>query len=77
MPGVLLLCAGVGSATTAVTVSKDMTGGIIDRFRSMDVGSLPLLSGHVAASVVRNAASTVSSWVAVCRRTAMVQRRPA
>ena len=59
VPGVLLLCAGVGSATTAVTVSKDMTGGIIDRFRSMDVGSLPLLSGHVAASVVRNAASTV------------------
>ena len=50
---------GVGSATTAVTVSKDMAGGIIDRFRSMDVGSLPLLSGHVAASVVRNAASTV------------------
>ena len=59
VPGVLLLCAGVGSATTAVTVSQDMTGGIIDRFRSMDVGSLPLLSGHVAASVVRNAASTV------------------
>jgi len=59
VPGVLLLCAGVGSATTAVTVSRDMTGGIIDRFRSMDVGSLPLLSGYVAASVVRNAASTV------------------
>ena len=59
VPGVLLLCAGVGSATTAVTVSRDMAGGIIDRLRSMDVGSLPLLSGHVAASVVRNAASTV------------------
>lgn len=59
VPGVLLLCAGVGSATTAVTVCRDMTGGIIDRFRSMDVGSLPVLSGHVAASVARNAASTV------------------
>jgi ABC-2 type transport system permease protein len=59
VPGVLLLCAGVGSATTAVTVSRDMTGGIIDRFRSMDVGGLPILAGHVAASVVRNAASTV------------------
>jgi energy-coupling factor transporter ATP-binding protein EcfA2 len=59
VPGVLLLCAGVGSATTAVTVCRDMTGGIIDRFRSMDVGSLPVLSGHVAASAVRNAASTV------------------
>ncbi len=59
VPGVLLLCAGVGSAATAVTVSRDMTGGIIDRFRSMDVGGLPILAGHVAASVVRNAASTV------------------
>jgi ABC-2 type transport system permease protein len=59
VPGVLLLCAGIGAASTAVTVCRDMTGGIVDRFRSMDVGSLPVLSGHVAASVVRNAASTV------------------
>jgi ABC-2 type transport system permease protein len=36
-----------------------MTGGIIDRFRSMDVGGLPVLAGHVAASLARNAASTV------------------
>jgi ABC-2 type transport system permease protein len=59
VPGVLLLCAGVGSATTTVTVCRDMTGGIIDRFRSMDVGGLPVLAGHVAASLARNAASTV------------------
>jgi len=59
VPGVLLLCAGVGSATTAVTVCRDMTGGIIDRFRAMDVGSLPVLAGHVAASLARNAASSV------------------
>jgi ABC-2 type transport system permease protein len=59
VPGVILLCAGFGSATTAVTVSQDMTGGIVDRFRSMDVGGPAVLAGHVAASVVRNAASTV------------------
>lgn len=59
VPGVLLLCAGFGSATTAVSVSHDMTEGIIDRFRSMDVGGPAILAGHVAASVVRNAASTV------------------
>ncbi len=58
VPGVLLLCAGFGSATTAVSVSNDMTGGIIDRFRSMDIGGGSVLAGHVAASVVRNAAST-------------------
>ena len=38
VPGVILLCAGFGSATTAVTVSQDLAGGIVDRFRSMDVG---------------------------------------
>jgi ABC-2 type transport system permease protein len=59
VPGVILLCAGFGSATTAVGVSQDMTGGIIDRFRSMDVGGAALLAGHVAASVLRNLASTV------------------
>ena len=59
VPGVILLCAGFGSAQTAVSVSQDMAGGIIDRFRSMDIGGAAVLFGHVAASVVRNAASTV------------------
>ena len=36
-----------------------MNGGIIDRFRSMDVAGAAVLAGHVAASVVRNLASTV------------------
>ena len=58
VPGVILLCAGFGSASTAVTVSQDMTGGIVDRFRSLDVGGPAILSGHVAASALRNAAST-------------------
>jgi ABC-2 type transport system permease protein len=58
VPGVLLLCAAVGSATTAVTVSQDLKGGIIDRFRSMDVWGATVLSGHVAASVVRNMVSS-------------------
>jgi ABC-2 type transport system permease protein len=58
VPGVILLCAGFGSATTAVNVSQDMTGGLMDRLRSMDVSGKALLAGHVTASVVRNAAST-------------------
>ena len=58
VPGVIMLCAGFGSATTAVSVSQDMTGGIIDRFRSMDISARALVAGHVVASVVRNAAST-------------------
>jgi ABC-2 type transport system permease protein len=59
VPGVILLCAGFGSATTAVSVSQDMTGGIVDRLRSMDIGGPAVLAGHVAASVARNVASTV------------------
>ena len=59
VPGVILLCAGFGSATTAVTVSQDLAGAIVDRFRSMDVGGPSILAGHVAASALRNAASTL------------------
>jgi ABC-2 type transport system permease protein len=59
VPGVILLCAGFGSSQTAVSVSHDMTGGIIDRFRSLDVGGAGFLAGHVVASVVRNTISTV------------------
>jgi ABC-2 type transport system permease protein len=59
VPGVIVLCAAFGSATTAVTVCQDMTGGIVDRLRSMDVGGGAVLAGHVAASVARNAASAV------------------
>lgn len=59
LPGVLLLCAGYGAAITAVSVSQDMTGGIIDRLRSMDVRGPAILAGHVAASIARNITSTV------------------
>ncbi len=59
VPGVLLLCASFGASLTAVAVTNDMTGGIIDRFRSMDVGGASFLAGQVSASVIRNAASTV------------------
>jgi ABC-2 type transport system permease protein len=59
VPGVILLCVGFGAATTAVSVSQDMKGAIVDRLRAMNVGGPAILAGHVAASVARNAASTV------------------
>ncbi len=58
VPGVLLLCAGYGASMTAVSVSHDMTTGVIDRFRSLNVGGTALLAGHVIASVTRNLIST-------------------
>lgn len=58
VPGVLVLCAITGSSATAVTVCQDMTGGIIDRFRSLDVPGTRIVGGHVAGSLARNAIST-------------------
>ncbi|MFF0271764.1 ABC transporter permease [Streptomyces sp. NPDC004330] len=58
VPGVLVLCAGFGAASTAVSVSEDMRLGVVDRFRTLDVGGSPFLAGHVAAAVTRNALST-------------------
>ncbi len=58
VPGVLLVCVGFGAATTAVSVSHDLTTGIIDRFRSLDVRGETLINGHVVASVMRNLLSS-------------------
>jgi ABC-2 type transport system permease protein len=57
VPGVLLVCIGFGAGTTAVSVAHDLAGGIIDRFRSMDVRGETLINGHVVASVARNLVS--------------------
>ncbi|WP_307870853.1 ABC transporter permease [Micromonospora sp. C51] len=59
VPGVLLLCAGFGAAGTAVSVTTDLTNGMIERLRTMDVGATSILAGHVVASVARNTVSTV------------------
>lgn len=52
-PGVLLMCTGYVSALTATSVTRDMSEGIVDRFRSMGVAGGSLLAGHVVASLVR------------------------
>ncbi|MCT2587813.1 ABC transporter permease [Actinophytocola sp. S1-96] len=59
VPGVIVLCAGFGSSLTAVAVTQDMNGGIMDRFRSMDISAGAVLGGHVVASIARNLLSTV------------------
>jgi len=59
LPGIVLLCTGYGAASTAVDVTRDMTEGVVDRFRSMPILSSAVLTGHVVASVARNALATV------------------
>jgi ABC-2 type transport system permease protein len=58
VPGIVLLCAGFGAASTAVYVSNDMQAGIIDRFRTMPLRASAVLTGHVVASLARNLAAT-------------------
>ncbi|WP_082462376.1 ABC transporter permease [Agromyces sp. Leaf222] len=58
VPGIILLCAGFGASSTAVSVSRDMTTGVIDRFRTMPIRSGAVLTGHVVASLVRNLVAT-------------------
>ncbi|WP_405139473.1 ABC transporter permease [Nocardia sp. NBC_01388] len=58
VPGIILLCAGFGSASTAVGVSTDMHNGIVDRFRTMAVSRSSMLTGHVIESVLRNLITT-------------------
>jgi ABC-2 type transport system permease protein len=58
VPGIIVLCAGFGSASTAVAVAVDMTTGVIDRFRTLPIASGAVLTGHVTASVARNVVST-------------------
>jgi ABC transporter DrrB family efflux protein len=58
VPGILLLSTGYGTANTAMAVADDMTSGMIDRLRSLPIRSFAVLTGHVTASVARNAVAT-------------------
>lgn len=58
VPGIILLCAGFGASSTAMYVARDMTTGIIDRFRTMPLRAGAVLTGHVVASVLRNLFAT-------------------
>ena len=58
VPGLIVLCAGIGAGTTAVAVATDMTNGIVDRFRSMPIAGSSVLIGHVVASLARNLVAT-------------------
>ena len=42
---------------TAIVVAMDMTGGIIDRFRTMAIARSAVLTGHVLASMIQTLAS--------------------
>src|SRR4051794_2291333 len=51
--GVLLMTVGYGASTTALAVNRDMTAGIIARFRTMAISRASVLTGHVIGSAAR------------------------
>src|SRR5689334_5104308 len=53
-PGMLLLAVCYGLGSVATSVNSDMTKGIINRFKVMDVSRNAVLTGHVIASVLTN-----------------------
>ncbi|MBL1080551.1 ABC transporter permease [Streptomyces actinomycinicus] len=59
VPGLLLMTIGSTTIGTAVSVSNDMTEGIIARFRTMAVHRGSVLIGHVIGSVLQSVLSVV------------------
>jgi ABC-2 type transport system permease protein len=51
--GILVMTVAGGCGPTAINVTMDMTGGFIDRIRTMPVTRGALLAGHVGVSVLR------------------------
>jgi ABC-2 type transport system permease protein len=51
-PGLILLAITYGLSGTAVSVSSDMTKGIINRFKVMNVSRGAVLNGHVVATML-------------------------
>ncbi len=52
-PGILLMAVAAAVQGTAIVVAMDMTGGIIDRFRTMAITRGCVLTGHVLASLIQ------------------------
>jgi len=51
-PGLVLLTIAYGLSATAVSVNSDMTKGIINRFKVMNVSRGAVLNGHVVATML-------------------------
>lgn len=59
MAGIIVQTVAFGSTTTAISVCSDMQKGIVDRFRSLPMANLAVLTGHVISDIFRNTISTV------------------
>jgi ABC-2 type transport system permease protein len=53
VPGILIVTVASAALGTAISVAMDMTGGIIDRFRTMAIARAAVLTGHVIGSLIQ------------------------
>jgi ABC-2 type transport system permease protein len=58
--GILVMTVAGGCGPTAINVTMDMTGGFVDRIRTMAVTRGALLAGHVGVSVLRMLVATAA-----------------
>ena len=59
VPGLMLLTVASAIQGTSIMVAMDMTGGIIDRFRTMAISRGAVLTGHVIGSLLQTLAVLV------------------
>ncbi|MFJ8805462.1 ABC transporter permease [Streptomyces sp. NPDC102490] len=59
VPGLVLMTIGSTTVGTAVSVSNDMTEGIVARFRTMPIHRGSVITGHVIGSVLQSVVSVV------------------
>ncbi|MEV6373933.1 ABC transporter permease [Micromonospora musae] len=52
-PGMIVMTISYGLSATALAVNSDMTKGIINRFKVMDISRSAVLTAHVAESMLR------------------------
>ncbi len=59
MAGIIIQTIAFGSTTTAIAICNDLSKGIVDRFRSLPMNNLAVLTGHVISDLLRNIISLV------------------
>lgn len=72
-PGMIMLAVCYGMGATATAVNSDMTKGIINRFRVMNISRGAVLTGHVVSTLLR----TVAGMAAIVGVAFLMGFRPA
>ncbi|MFF9409781.1 ABC transporter permease [Streptomyces anandii] len=58
-PGIIVMGVASGAMSTSIAVCTDMTEGIINRFRTMNITRSSFMTGHVIGSLIQTMASVV------------------